>query len=213
LAPGEAAAKGAEAYPVLFQYWTGEDTDATIVADEQGYIYVCQHSDNTRQSSIATQRAKAIGQIIKLDPRKTGEGENPVVWSQPVTKTYGNESGVWATPTLYKDMVYVSTHNGALLGLDRQTGQIVWRKDLSYHDWASCAVVDRTLVVGDTYGVVHAWDVSNTRVDPPAAWSFQLPTKGALESSPAVWKGKIYVGSRDGYFYCLGDSPGASTVQ
>jgi outer membrane protein assembly factor BamB len=74
-------------------------------------------------------------------------------------------------------------------------------------------VIDGTLVVGDTYGFVHAWDVRNTRVDPPALWSFQLPTKGALESSPAVWKGKIYVGSRDGYFYCLGDGTGATNAR
>jgi outer membrane protein assembly factor BamB len=205
LTAGEAPAKGKSAYPVVFQYWTGTDTDATIVADEQGYIYVCQHSDSARQSRTASKRAKAVGQIIKFDPRKTGEGENPIVWSQPVTILRNGEAGVWATPTLYKDMLYVSTHNGSLLGLDRQTGQIVWKKKLSYHDWASCAVVDRTLIVGDTYGILHAWDVSNTRVDPPVVWSFQVPSKSALESSPAVWKGRIYLGSRDGFFYCFGD--------
>jgi outer membrane protein assembly factor BamB len=205
LAEGEAPAEGPEAYPVLFQYWTGEDTDATIVADEQGYIYVCQHSDNARQSSIATQRAGAVGQIFKMDPRKAETGEDPIVWSQPVTILRSGEAGVWATPTLYKDMLYVSTHNGAILGFDRQTGEKIWRKDLSYHDWASASVVDQTLVVGDTNGILHAWDVTNTRVDPPAVWSFQMPTQHALESSPGVWKGRIYIGSRDGYFYCLGD--------
>ena len=157
------------------------------------------------KSSTASQRAKAVGQLIKLDPRKTGEGENPIVWSQPVTILRNGEAGVWATPTLYKDMVYVSTHNGALLGLDRQTGAIVWRKDLSYHDWASCSVVDQTLLVGDTNGIIHAWDVRNTRIDPPVVWSFQVLSKSALESTLAVWKGKIYLGSRDGYFYCFGD--------
>lgn len=204
LAPGEAPARGKAAYPVVFQYWTGEDSDSTIVADEQGYIYISQHSDSARQSSAATKRAKAVGQIIKLDPRKTGTDQNPIVWSVPVNKLSGGESGVWATPTLYKDMLYVSTHNGALLGIDRQTGETVWRKSLSYHDWASCAVVDHTLIVGDTLGVLHAWDVSNTRVDPPAVWSLTV-SKSALESTPAVWKGKIYLGSRDGYFYCFGD--------
>jgi outer membrane protein assembly factor BamB len=205
LEEGEAPAEGAEAYPVVFQYWTGEDTDATIVADEQGYIYVCQHSDNDRQSKTATQRAKAVGQIVKLDPRMAEAGEDPIVWSQAARVPAGGEYGVWATPTLYKDMLYVSTHNGALLGIDRQTGERVWRKDLSYHDWASCSVVDQTLVVGDTYGTLHAWDVSNTRVDPPELWSFQFPSERALESTPAVWKGRIYVGSRDGFFYCLGE--------
>jgi hypothetical protein len=205
LEEGEAPPEGAAAYPVVFQYWTGEDTDATIVADEQGYIYVCQHSDSVRQSSLATQRAKAVGQIVKLDPRKAEAGEDPIVWSQPVTILRSGEAGVWATPTLYKDMLYVSTHNGAILGFDRQTGEKIWRKDLSYHDWASASVVDQTLVVGDTNGILHAWDVSNTRINPPTVWSFQFPSKRALESSPAVWKGRIYIGSRDGYFYCLGD--------
>ena len=49
LAPGEEPAKGQEAYPKVFSYWTGDDTDATIVADEQGFIYVCQHSDDARR--------------------------------------------------------------------------------------------------------------------------------------------------------------------
>ncbi len=204
LAPGEAPAKGIDAYPVVFQYWTGEDTDATIVADEQGYIYVCQHSDSARQSSKSKKRAAAVGQIIKLDPRKMGGDEDPIVWSVPVTVVSGGEAGVWATPTLYKDMVYISTHNGSLLGIDRQTGETVWKKALSNHDWASCAVVDGTLIVGSTHGVLHAWDVSNTRVDPPDVWSLTV-SKGALESTPAVWKGRIYIGSRDGYFYCFGD--------
>jgi outer membrane protein assembly factor BamB len=66
-------------------------------------------------------------------------------------------------------------------------------------------VVDQTLIVGDTYGTLHAWDVSNTRVDPPELWSFKFESERALESTAAVWKGRIYVGSRDGYFYCLGD--------
>ncbi len=204
LAPGEKPATGGEAYPVVFQYWTGEDSDATIVADEQGYIYVSQHSDNARQSSAATKRAKEAGQIIKLDPRKVGTDQDPIVWSVAVTKLSGGEYGVWATPALYKDMLYVSTHNGSLLGIDRATGETVWKKSLSYHDWASCAVVDGKLIVGDTYGVLHAWDVSNTRIDPPALWALTV-SKSALESTPAVWKGYIYLGSRDGYFYCFGD--------
>jgi len=203
LAEGEAPAVGAEAYPKVFHYWIGGDTDPTIVADEQGYLYVCQHSDT--RSATAVQRYNDVGQIIKLDPRKTGEGEDPLVWSQKTTKQSGGQSGVWATPCLYKDMLYVPTHGGALLGLDRWTGELVWQKTLTEHAWASCVVVDHTLIVGDTYGVLHAWDVSDTRVDPPVVWEYSLESGSALESTPAVWKGRIYVGSRDGYFYCFGD--------
>jgi outer membrane protein assembly factor BamB len=41
------------------------------------------------------------------------------------------------------------------------------------------------------------WQVAVTKVA-----SFPA---GSFESTPIVWQGRIYVGSRDGYFYCLGD--------
>ena len=206
LSPGEQPAQGAEAYPKVFHFWAGGDMDATIVADEEGYLYAAQHSDNTYTRSAASKaRQKEVGQIMKLDPRKTGAGENPLVWSVAVTKVSGGEFGVWATPALYKDMLYVPTHGGALLGIDRFTGEVVWQKPFPEHAWASCAVVDGILVVGDTYGVLHAYDVSNTRVDPPEIWQIKVPSGSALESTVAVWKGRIYVGCRDGYFYCFGD--------
>jgi outer membrane protein assembly factor BamB len=101
-------------------------------------------------------------------------------------------------------MLYVPTQGGALLGIDRQSGEIVWSKPIAEHTWASPIVVDRTLVVGDTYGVLRAWDVSDTSVDPPLLWEYEVPSGSALESTPAVWKGKIFLGSRDGYFYAFG---------
>ena len=200
LAPGEAPPSGRAAFPEVFTYWDGDDTDSTIVVDEEGYLYV----------GIELQRflprAKQVGQIIKLDPRKTKPGENPLVWSVPVTKKSSDGlSGVWATVALYKDMVYVPTHPGSLLGIDRATGKIVWQKPFTEHAWSSVVVIDHTLVVGDTSGVLHAYDVSDTRVNPPEIWKFKIPSGGAIESTPAVWKGRIYVGDRDGYFYALGD--------
>lgn len=33
----------------------------------------------------------------------------------------------------------------------------------------------------------------------------EFATHGAIESTPIVWKGKIYFGARDGYIYCVGD--------
>ena len=128
-----------------------------------------------------------------------------IFWNEVCSITALTSSGVWATPCLYKNMVYVPTHGGGLLGLDRATGELVWQKTLTEHAWASCVVVDKTLIVGDTYGVLHAWDVSNTAVDPPVVWELKVESGSALESTPAVWKGKIFLGSRDGYFYCFGD--------
>jgi len=203
LAPGEEPATGTDAYPKVFHFWTAGDSDPTIVADEQGYLYVCQHSDT--RSATAVQRYNDVGQIIKLDPRKTGEDESPIVWSVSATKLSGGNSGVWATPAIYKDMLYVPTHGGALLGIDRETGEVLWQKAFSEHAWASPVVVDGKLIVGDTYGTLHAYDVSDTSIDPPVVWELKVPSGGALESTPGVWKGGIYLGSRDGYFYKFAD--------
>jgi hypothetical protein len=48
----------------------------------------------------------------------------------------------------------------------------------------------------------RAYDVSDPRA-PVERWTVQLP--GCVESTPAVWKGRIWVGSRDGFFYAIGD--------
>lgn len=198
-AAGEPA-RGLEAYPEVFQYWMGDDTDASIVIDDQGFLYVAAELQRFLP------RATEVGQIVKLDPRKGGAGEDPLVWSVPVTKRADEGlSGVWATPALYREMLYVPTHEGSLLGIDRETGETVWRRPFTTHTWGSAVVVDGTLLVGDTAGTLHAYDVRDTRVEPSQLWTVQLPSHGALESTPVVWRGRIFVGSRDGYFYCLGD--------
>lgn len=200
MAPGEAPPSGRDAFPQTFQWWDGDDTDASIVVDEEGFLYL----------GIELQRflprAGEVGQVVKVDPRRNGAGENPVIWSVAVTEIADEGlSGVWATPCLYRDMVYVPTHSGVLLGIDRFTGEIRWRKPFTTHAWSSAVVVDAVLIVADNRGTIHAYDVSDTAVDPPEIWTLQIPTGGAFESTPAVWKGRIYIGCRDGYFYCIGD--------
>jgi hypothetical protein len=200
LGPGEEPPRGLDSYPVVFKFWTGDDTDATIVADDEGFLYVCVELQRFLS------RAEEVGQIMKLDPRRNREGDDPLVWSVAVTKRASDGlSGVWATPALYKDMLYVPTHPGSLLGIDRMTGEIVWKKPLPEHAWSSPVVIDGTLIACDAQGYVRAYDVTDTRVDPPEIWTLRLPSGGAIESTPVVWKGRIYVGSRDGYFYCIGD--------
>jgi outer membrane protein assembly factor BamB len=44
------------------------------------------------------------------------------------------------------------------------------------------------------------WRVSVTETD-------QLFAGAGFESTPTLWDGRVYVGCRDGWFYCLGDKP------
>ena len=77
-----------------------------------------------------------------------------------------------------------------------------WRKQLSGPTWQSPVVVDDVLLQGDCDGVLHAYDVSDTTVEPAELWAVTLG--GCIESTPAVWKGRIYLGSRNGKLYAIG---------
>ena len=65
-------------------------------------------------------------------------------------------------------------------------------------------IVDDVWIQGDCAGVLHGFDVSDTMVEPPSLWEVELG--GCIESTPAVWDGQIFVGTRMGRFYALGDS-------
>ncbi len=179
----------------VLRFWTGDDTDASVVIDEEGYLYVA--SELQRFNA----RSAEVGQVMKLDPRRP---EDPLVWSFPVTERgEGGLGGVWATPALYGDMVYVATNAGDLIGIDRTSGRERWRIHLVGPTWSSPVPVDGVLLQGDCGGTLHAFDLSgNLHREPPELWA--LHVGGCIESTPSVWHGRIYVGSRDGGLYAIG---------
>jgi outer membrane protein assembly factor BamB len=110
--------------------------------------------------------------------------------------------GIWGTPAVTDDTVYVATNGGRVLGVDRTSGAVLWEKRVPGPAWGSPVVVDDVLLLGDCAGVFHAWDVSDSRADPPELWAVELG--GCIEATPAVWEGRIYIGSRNGHLYVLG---------
>lgn len=182
---------------VVFDYWMGDDVDATVVVDGEGMLYVAAEVD------LATRRAAEVGQIVKLDPSRP---DDPLVWSVDVPGSAKGGGGVWATPALVDDLVFVATNPGELLAIDTADGDVVWRDDIGGNAWSSPVRVDDTLVVAvdcETSPALRAYDVTNPR-SPVRTWELAA-TGGCIESTPAVWHGRLYVGSRDGYFYALGD--------
>ncbi len=175
-----------------FRFWTGDDTDATVVVDEQGMLYV--GSEWERHNP----RSNEIGQMTKLDPANV---DNPVVWTQ--RDDGADKAGVFGTPGIFQDLVIYTTYTGRAVGLDRATGAIRWEKQLPPPLMGSPVIVDGVWVQGDCNGVLHAYDVRNTMVDPPELWAVELG--GCIESTPTVWKGRIYVGTRAGKFHAIGD--------
>jgi outer membrane protein assembly factor BamB len=176
----------------VFRFWTGDDTDATIVIDEEGYLYVASEYER------GNARSEEIGQLVKLDPRNPA---NPVVWS--VANRDHRPGGFWATPALHDGVIIVPDDAGYVRGWDMATGAELWEFRLVGPTWQSPVVVDDVLLQGDCDGVLHAYDVSDPRVLPPELWQVNLG--GCIESTPAVWNGRIFVGTRGGRFFAVGD--------
>jgi outer membrane protein assembly factor BamB len=176
----------------VFRYWTGDDTDASVVVDEAGALYVGVEYER------GTPRSRTVGQILKLDPTRRGD---PRVWGLHDRGT--RPAGVWGTPALHRDIAIFDTTGGDVLGVDRATGAERWRFHLPGGEtWQSPVVVDGVLLIGDCTGDLHAYDVADTTVAPKRMWS--LKVGGCVESTPAVWKGTIYVGTRAGAIHAIG---------
>ncbi len=181
---------------IVFDFWMGDDVDASIVIDDEGMLYVASEVD------LKTARGAEIGQLAKLDP---SHPEDPLVWSIPIPAADGIAGGVWATPAIAGPILFVPTNGGELLAVDTADGSIVWRDDVGPHAWSSPVVVDDSLVVAidcETNSGFRAYDITDPR-HPLVRWESRV-TGGCIESTPAVWGGRLFVGSRDGFFYSLG---------
>ena len=80
----------------------------------------------------------------------------------------------------------------------------MWTVHFHSFSWGSPVPVDGVLLLGDCTGLLHAYDISHPFAGPPKElWHVDLG--GCIESTPAVWHGMVYVGSRAGAIYGIGD--------
>ncbi len=180
--------------PVVFDYWVGDDADATVVVDSEGMLYVAVEEERKND------RSKEVGQLVKLDPYTTGD---PRIWGVAVPGDPG-PGGIWATPALGDGFVYVSTEPGELLAVDAKTGEVTWREDVGPHAWSSPVIVDGVLLLATCEPPEMRAYSLNDPANPESLWTLAPAAGGCIESTPAVWDGRIYVGSRDGYFRAYG---------
>jgi outer membrane protein assembly factor BamB len=55
---------------------------------------------------------------------------------------------------------------------------------------------------------MYAWDISDLGRTPTLLWKMHF--NGCIESTPAVWDGWLFFGTREGYLYGIADRRRAS---
>ena len=193
--------------PITFDFWTGDDTDATLVADKNGFVYSASEYERNNER-------QKIGQILKLDPKKylekISKGEAPtdsdiIVWGISVPKKRGMTGGIWATPAIKNNRLYVPTNPGDLLMIDTNTGKILNSIYIGTNAWSSPALIDNNLdsnlIIGTCEGKILNFNISNDIFE--KVWEHKIDSGSCIESTPAVWNGQIFFGARDGYIYSI----------
>ncbi len=185
---------------IVFDYWAGDDIDASLVVDEEGMLYAAIELERFLP------RSDEVGQLIKLNPY-TEPGGDPRVWGLAVPELPGDwrGGGIWSTPALAFGYLYVTTQSGKLLVVDRDTGQVMYSEDIHKHLWSSPSVIDDWLLFGTCTGELRAYGLTDAKM-PQLRWTLKVGRGLCIESTPTVWKGQIFVGTWDGFFYGIGDA-------
>lgn len=189
---------------------TKDDSNSTpvfeYISDEEAYIY-------TAPSLHWTKDANSQGQICiyKLNAL-TGE----IVWKKPydVHTVSGVSGGIQSSPVLGKEgtsieglIIYTIARtpdvaSGIMVALDTQTGEEVWRMNMTNYAWSSPAPVytpDGTgyIVVCDSMGYMFLVDGDTGRQQ------YLLSMGGLVEASPAIYNDRIVVGIKKGPICCV----------
>jgi hypothetical protein len=190
---------GGTHYQRVFRFWDGDETDASIVIDEHGDLYVGRHYSFNVPDRPRTRDEQVGGSLIKLDPSRPN---HPVVWTVDMGGT-GPDGGLLGTPALYKGVVWAPGTDGHILAVEAGTGKVLSDTEVAPPLNGSPVTIDDQMLVGDCAGVLHDFDISDPR-HPKELWTVQL--EGCIESTPAVWHGMLWVGARGGKFYGIGDA-------
>jgi outer membrane protein assembly factor BamB len=199
---------------ITWDFFIGSDIDGSAVVTHDSCLIV----------TIEKQYIKGNGGVMKLNPRKSPE--NAVVWFFPTkdVEFASWEGGVIGSATIndlsrtdsmpymaaftaIDGYLYVVNHlkidsSAKVLGPNQKKKYYRPKLIFKYRTGAS---ISSPLIVGNKiiaagYGGLYLFGIGNDGI-------FKLLDKhgGTYESTPFVYNRRIYIASRNGYFYCLGN--------
>jgi outer membrane protein assembly factor BamB len=113
---------------------------------------------------------------------------------------YQLDGATEASPAFAYNALYIPTSNSTY-ALDAENGTLKWSCPLDGgYSVSSPAVADEKVYFGLDNGYVYALDALTGDI----VWRYK--TEGAVQSSPAISNGILFVGSNDGNLYAIGTS-------
>ncbi len=139
----------------------------------------------------------SLNDSVSAYAEKTGK----LVW----TVTTGGP--VRSSPVIYGGVVYIGAGDHKLYAIAENTGKVAWTATVAGPVEGSPAFdpASSTVVVGDGSGTVTAFRVGAR--SPSRRW--HVSVGGAVENSPVIALGRVFVGSKNGTVSSLSESTGA----
>ena len=196
-----------------WDYYIGSDLDGSCVVTSDSCLLV----------TVEKQYIEGEGGIIKLNPRKSGDEaiewyfptRNKAVstWEGGIIGTAGindfyvnNTSTCLAVVAAMDGYMYVIAHketpsektsiyDGKSV---HPKGKLVYKSYIGSS--ISSPIILKDKIVAPSYSGIFLF-----KYDEQLNFALLDKFPGTFEASPIVWDKKIYIASRDGYLYCLGD--------
>ena len=180
---------------MVFHYWTGDDTDATIVADEAG-LPLRLPAFRQRSAASAPSAPRRWARSSSSTRARPGRARTPWSGRRRSPSCRGGESGVWATPC------HLQGHALRPHARRRSPGpRPADRRDRLAEDPHRARLGQLRGRRPDPHrgrhlrGAPRLGCEQHPRRPAGGLGVSRCPSGSALESTPAVWKGKIYLGS------------------
>jgi len=215
----------------VWQYHTGSDLDGTPAATKDGYLLVTVDREYIKgRGGVIKLDPRKPGKsaavwYLPTENRPFAEWTGGIIGSVSVNDSYdvdGSRPALGACIAIDGNLYVFSQDQtkGTALAFDGTTRMptpiVVFKRAVG-------AAISTPIIVGDNiiacgydsrvkvYRIVYddpkgvplkARNGRSVRVGVKLMDSLKLG--GTIESTPVVWNGRIYVGCRDGYFYCIG---------
>jgi len=216
---------------VVWDYWIGSDLDGSPVTTADGHILQAVERQyipgkgGVLKLDPSRPADEALVWFFPTENRGLADWQGGVIGSVAVNDSYGSDAQrpALACFTAIDGNLYVVSQDeldGTATGphgeQDVPTPKLVFKEYVG-GGISTPIMVDDHIIQGGygatmnvfriEYDATEGVDLTDAegrewRVAVTKVASFPA---GSFESTPIVWQGRIYVGSRDGYFYCLGD--------